>query len=288
MTTIQKICVVGAGNMGHQISMQFARHGFHVACSDTSKDALDKAEAFAIKWVRKQVDKSKMTQEQADQMLNHLRFTTNLTDAAQDADLVVEAIIESLEIKRSLFRELDRICPDHTILATNSSYLVSSRIATATQRPDKVLNLHFFNPALVMKLVEVVQSSHVSDETVSSVMDVVKAINKVPTLVKKEIYGFVANRIFSAITREACHLLERGVASIEDIDNAVRNGLGHPLGPFQLLDLTGIDLEYKVLMERFAETGDHHDKPGPAIVEPHSLGRFGRKSGRGFYDYGEK
>ncbi len=287
MIPITTVCVVGAGNMGHQIAMQFARHGFRTSCTDTNVGALEKAEIFAEQWVNKQIKKSKMTQEEADTMLSNLSFTDSLIDAAKDSDLVIEAIIESLEPKQTLFKELDRICPDNTILATNSSYIVSSLIAPATQRPDKVLNVHFFNPALIMKLVEVVQGRHVSSETVKSVMAVVEAIDKVPTLVKKEIYGFVANRIFSAVTREACHLLERGVASIEDIDNAVRNGLGHPLGPFQLLDMTGIDLEYTVLSERFVETGDHRDKPGPAIAERYALGQYGRKTGKGFYDYGE-
>jgi 3-hydroxybutyryl-CoA dehydrogenase len=218
-------------------------------------------------------------------MLARLSFTSDLSAAAGGADLVVEAIVESLDLKRELFKQLDGICPPHTILASNSSYIVSSKIATATRRPEKVLNMHFFNPALVMKLVEVVKGPHVSDETATAVLQVVRAIDKVPTLVRREIYGFVANRIFSAIMREACFMLEQGVASIEDIDNAVKNGLGHPLGPFQLLDLTGIDLEYRVLMERYNETGDHRDKPGPAIVERYAKGQYGRKSGKGFYSY---
>lgn len=286
MTDIKNICVVGAGSMGHQIAMQFARYGFQVTCTDINIDILEKAKVFFDKWLEKQVAKSRMTPDQAKAMRNSLTFTDNLSDSAKNAHLVIEAIVENLDLKRQLFSELDQICPPETILATNSSYIVSSKIATATQRPDKVLNVHFFNPALIMKLVEVVKGSHVSEETVSRVMEIIRAIGKEPALVKKEIYGFIANRIFSAITKEACYLLERGIADIEDIDNAVRNGLGHPLGPFQLLDLTGIDLEYQVLSERFTETGDHKDKPGAALVMRYAKGQFGRKTGQGFYTYG--
>jgi len=288
MLKIKKICVVGAGNMGHQIAMQFARCGFSVRCTDLDSQMLKKARAFADNWTAKQMQKERMTEAQVKEMISRLEFTEDLNAAAQDADLVLEAIVESLELKRQLFGQLDTICPPHTIFATNSSYIVSSRIATATRRPEKVLNMHFFNPALVMKLVEVVKGEHVADETVEAVLALTRAIDKVPTLVKREIYGFVANRIFAAVTREACFMLEQGVADIEDIDNAVKNGLGHPLGPFELLDLTGIDLEYSVLTERFAETGDHRDKPGPAIAERYALGYYGRKTKKGFYDYRKK
>lgn len=288
MTDIQKICVVGAGNMGHQIALQFARSGFLVKCTDLDARMLDKARAFAGSWTAKQVEKGRLSPADAEEITKRLQFTGDLKAAAADADLVLEAVVESLAVKRALFAQLDGICPAHTILATNSSYIVSSRIADATGRPDKVLNMHFFNPALVMKLVEVVRGDHVSQETTEQVMDLCRAIGKKPTLVKREIYGFVANRIFAAITREACFMLEQGVADIQDIDNAVKNGLGHPLGPFELLDLTGIDLEYRVLTERFAETGDHRDKPGPAIAQRYALGHYGRKSGQGFYEYQEK
>ncbi|HUN54865.1 MAG TPA: 3-hydroxyacyl-CoA dehydrogenase family protein, partial [Smithella sp.] len=188
----------------------------------------------------------------------------------------------------TLFKELDKICLPHTILATNSSYIVSSKIADATKRPDKVLNMHFFNPALVMKLVEVVKGPHVSDETVDTVMDVCRALGKSPTKVNKEIYGFICNRMFSALTKEACSLLDLGIASIEDIDNAARNGLGHPMGPFALLDMTGIDLEYFVSMERFQETQNPADRPSPGLVERYARGDYGRKTGRGYYQYDKK
>ena len=281
----KNICVIGAGLMGQQIVLQAAVCGFDASCVEINSEALKKAQAFAEKWLQGRVDKNVMTAEAAQQIKDRLIFTTNLEEAAIKADLVIEAAIEDLGVKRSLFAQLDKFCPEHTILCTNSSYIVSSKIADATQRPDKVLNLHFFNPALVMKLAEVVKGPHTSDETVEEVLEVSRALNKVPTLVKKEIYGFVCNRIFSAITKEACYLLDQDIASIEDIDNAIRNGLGHPMGPLQLLDMTGIDLEYKVSMDRYRETGDPFDKPSPSIVERYALCQYGRKAGRGFYQY---
>jgi 3-hydroxybutyryl-CoA dehydrogenase len=180
---------------------------------------------------------------------------------------------------------LDKMCPAHTILATNSSYIVSSKIADATLRPDKVCNMHFFNPALVMKLVEVVQGTHVSNETVESVMEVAKKMGKTPVLLHKEIYGFLVNRFLQATRQEALKLLDMGVASHQDIDTAVKNGLGYPMGPFQLLDLTGVDLAYHVGMEKYRESGDPADRPSPTIVEKFTKGEWGKKVGKGFYDY---
>jgi len=285
---IKTIGVVGAGNMGRQIALQCALSGFKVYCTDSMAPVLKSAQDFAGKWLSDRVEKGKLQASEVEEIKKRLCFTDDLTVAARDADLIIEAIIEILEAKRSLFRELDKICPPHTILATNSSYIVSSKIADATARPDKVLNMHFFNPALVMKLVEVVQGPHVSAETVETVMEVSRALGKSPTKVNKEIYGFICNRMFSAITREACSLLDLGIASIEDIDNAARNGLGHPMGPLQLLDMTGIDLEYFVTMERFQETHNPADRPSPSIVERYAREDYGRKTGNGFYQYGKK
>jgi 3-hydroxybutyryl-CoA dehydrogenase len=282
---IQKIAIIGAGNMGHQIAMCAALSNFQVKCTDTNSDILNKAISFADNYLKERVNKGKLNQEAANQARENLVFVTTIEEAAADADLVIEAIIEKLDIKRTLFAQLDKICPPHTILATNSSYIVSSKIADATSRPDKVCNMHFFNPALVMKLVEVVKGPHVSDETVESVMEVAKKMSKTPVLLNKEIYGFLVNRFLQATRQEALKLLDMGVASYEDIDTAVMNGLGYPMGPFSLLDLTGIDLAYHVGMEKYAESGDPADRPSPTIVEKFTKGEFGKKVGKGFYDY---
>ncbi len=285
---VEKICVVGAGNMGHQIALCAALAGYRVRCTDTDPRALEKAERFADTYLPERVAKGKLTEEAARQARANLTFTPGLEEAASDADFVIEAIIENLEAKRRLFARLDEICPAHAILATNSSFIVSSRIADVTRRPEKVCNMHFFNPALVMKLVEVVKGPHVADETAAVTVEVAKRMGKVPVVLKKEIYGFLVNRILAAINAEALYLYDMGIASYEDIDNAVVLALGHPMGPFRLMDLTGIDLAYHIGMERYRETGNPADRPSPVVVEKYVRGEWGRKTGKGFYEYGEK
>ncbi|MEW6423271.1 MAG: 3-hydroxyacyl-CoA dehydrogenase family protein [Bacillota bacterium] len=284
---IKNICVVGAGNMGHQIALCAALAGYRVKCTDIDPGVLQKAEQFADKYLPERVAKGKLGEEAARQARANLSFTTSLEEAAGDADFVIEAILEKLDLKRRLFAQLDKIAPPHAILVTNSSFIVSSKIADVTGRPEKVCNMHFFNPALVMKLVEVVKGPHVSDETAQTVMEVSKSMGKTPVLLKKEIYGFLVNRIVAAINHEALYLYDMGIASYEDIDTAVVHALGHPMGPFRLMDLTGIDLSYYIGMERYRETGDPAHKPSPVIVEKFIKKEWGRKTGKGFYDYGE-
>jgi 3-hydroxybutyryl-CoA dehydrogenase len=282
---VNNIAIIGAGNMGHQIALCAALSGFNVKCTDLSPEILQKAISFSDNYLKERVLKGKLSEEAASQTRANITFTQNIEEAAQDADLVIEAIIEKLDIKRSLFAQLDKICPTHAILTTNSSYIVSSKIADATNRPDKVCNMHFFNPALVMKCVEVVKGSHVSDETAETVMNVARKMSKTPVLLHKEIYGFLVNRLLQATRQEALKLLDMGVASFEDIDTAAKNGLGYPMGPFSLLDLTGIDLAYHVGMEKYRESGDPADRPSPTIIEKFSKGEFGKKVGKGFYNY---
>jgi 3-hydroxybutyryl-CoA dehydrogenase len=282
---IKKICVVGAGNMGHQIALCAVLAGYQVACTDISQEMLKKAECFAQTYIHERVTKGKLTQKQADSAISNLRFTNSLVEAVCDKDFVIEAAVERLDIKRKLFVELDRIAPSHAILATNSSYIVSSKIADATQRPDKVCNMHFFNPALVMKLVEVVQGPHTSEETAKATMDLCESLGKHGILLKQEIYGFVVNRILTAINSEALFLADVGIASPEEIDIAVTNALGHPMGPFHLMDLTGIDLAYYKATERYRETRNPKDKPSQLVVEKFVKGEWGKKTKKGFYSY---
>lgn len=282
---VKNICVIGAGNMGHQIAISAALAGYKVVCTDINEEILQKAENFADTYLPERVAKGKLAEEEAKAARANVSFTGDLTKAAQDADLVIEAAIEKIEIKRKLFADLDKICPPHTILATNSSYIVSSKVADVTSRPSKVCNMHFFNPALVMKLVEVVKGPHVSDETAATVMEVCQKMGKIPVMLQKEIYGFLVNRIVQAIKNEAMYICDMGVATPEDIDTAVVYALGHPMGPFRLLDLTGVDLTYYVSMERYQETGDPKYKPSPIVVEKFVKKEWGRKTGKGFYDY---
>ena len=282
---IKKVAVVGGGVMGSQIAIQVSISGYTVTCYSRSGETLQKAKDESQKWFAKSVAKGKLTEEAATEAQNRLIYTNELKTAVADVDVVIEAVADIPEIKRTILKEIDALTPEHTIFASNSSYIVSSVFADAVKRPDKVLNLHFFNPALVMKLVEIVKGPHVSEETIETMISFVKSIGKEPALVKKEIYGFIVNRIYSAITKEACYLLDQGVADIKDIDIAVKYGLSHPMGPFELLDLTGIDLEYDVLSSRYRDTGNLADKPSPALVERYAKKQYGRKTKKGFYDY---
>ncbi|MDR2486562.1 MAG: 3-hydroxyacyl-CoA dehydrogenase family protein [Clostridiales Family XIII bacterium] len=282
---IKTVAMVGGGTMGNQIAIQVALSGYSVRCYSRSQGTVDKARGFAEDWFAKRVAKEKMTQAEADAVQVRLTFTTDLAEAVKDVDLVIEAVVDVLEVKRKVLAEIDALTPDRTIFASNSSYIVASRFADAVRNPGKVVNLHFFNPALVMKLVEIVRGPHAADDTIDTMTEFVKSIDRIPALVNKEIYGFIVNRIYSAITKEACYIYDQGVASYEDIDNAVVHALGHPMGPFALLDMTGIDLEYDVLTEKYRTTGDLADKPSVTLVEHYARGEYGRKAKKGFYDY---
>ena len=285
---VKTIGVIGAGNMGHQIVTLCAINGYRSICMDSDEATLKKAEAFVDRYLPGRVEKERLTAAQAEQARKNLTFTSSLEETVKEADYVIEAVIEVVDVKRKLFADLDRIAPPHAILATNSSAIVSSRIADATTRPEKVVNVHFFNPALVMKLVEVVQGPHVSDETAQVSMDLCKRLDKVSVHVKKEVEGFLLNRIFGAIINEAQWLLEMGVASFEDIDKACVYGASHPMGPFRLQDLTGIDLGYTMAMESFKASGDRSLLPHPRLVEHYMRGEYGEKTGKGWYDYSEE
>jgi 3-hydroxybutyryl-CoA dehydrogenase len=282
---VKNICVVGAGNMGHQISLLCAIYGYETSCSDVIPEMLKKADNFVNNYLLGRVEKGKMTKGHAELVRKKIFFTSELKKAAKNADFVIEAATEILEIKRKIFSDLDKFTPSHSILATNSSFIVSSRIADVTNRPDKVLNVHFFNPALAMKLVEVVKGPHVSEETASVTMALCKKLEKVPVFIKKEVDGFLLNRILRVISREAQWMLDMGVASPEDIDKACVFGAGHPMGPFRLMDLAGIDLAYTMSMENFRKTGDWSEFPSPSVVEHYVKGEYGEKTGKGWYDY---
>ena len=282
---IQKVMVAGAGLMGNQIAMQAAIHGYTVVCYDISRDMLSKAEAFSKDWFAKRAAKGKMDEAEAAEIQAHLTFTDDVQSAAADADVVIEAVSDIVDIKKKVLAQLDAYTPDHCIYASNSSYIVSSRFCDAVKDPSKVMNVHFFNPALVMKIVEVVKGPHASKETFDTMFAFVESIGKTPVVIEKEIYGFVVNRIFSALTREACYLVDMGIASPEDIDKAVKGALGHSMGPLETLDMTGIDLEYNVYMEKYRTSGDKVDLPAACLTEHFAKGEYGRKSGKGFYEY---
>lgn len=285
---VKKILVVGAGAMGSQIGMVCAISGYEVAVQDIAPDMLERAKKELRSRMNRNVEKERMTQQEVEEAFERMDFTTDLESAAADSDFVIEAATEKLDVKRELFSKMDSLVPDHTILSTNSSTIVGSRIADATSRPDKVCNMHFFNPALVMKCVEVVRGPDTSDATVETTIELTERIGKAPVLLEKEISGFVANRILHALRDEALNLYEGGYASFEDIDVACKTALGHPMGPFELMDLTGIDISYYVRQARYEETKDPSDKPRKSIAEKFERGELGRKSGKGWYEYDEK
>lgn len=282
---ISGITVIGAGAMGRQIGMVAALGGFEAVVQDVSADAVAQAEEQLRSWAKGRVSKGRLSNEEVDDAWSRLRFTTDVTDAVANADLVIEAATEKLEIKRRIFAQLDELAPEHTILTTNSSTYGSSSVADATGRPEKVCNMHFFNPALVMKAVEVVRHDTTSDDTVDTVIDVARRMGKLPVVLHREIPGFVANRLMGAIRAEAIELLEQGIASVEDIDTAAKSALGHPMGPFELMDLVGIDVTYLIREATYELTGDDQDKPHPLITEKYEAGEFGRKTGKGWYSY---
>lgn len=282
---VKEIAVIGAGAMGSQIAMVCALAGYPTRIHDASPEAMGRAQAWAKEWLDGRVAKGRLSAEQAASALLRVSFAPSPAAAVGQADFVIEAIIESLEAKRTCFADLDRSCPPHAILATNSSSILSSRIADATRRPEKVLNMHFFNPAVVMELVEVMGHPGTSGESLAITMELSRRIGKTPLRVRKEIPAFIANRLLHAVANEALRLVEKGVATPEEIDLAVTKGLRYPMGPFRLMDLTGIDVAYHVRMERFRQSGDPADKPHPLIVEKFERGELGQKTGKGWYEY---
>ena len=282
---LRRICVVGAGLMGRQIALNAAHHGYDVRLFDANAEQLRAAERWVDEYLAGRVEKGRWTKDEATAARARLGFAGSLAAAAADADLVVEAVVEVLAVKRAVFAELDRLAPARAILATNSSTFVSSLVADATKRPSQVANLHYFNPAMVMELVEVVQGPHTSDETATLVVEFARRVGKRPILLKKEIDGFIANRLLRALGREACFLVDEGYATFEEVDLAAEKALGHPLGPFRLMDLTGIDLAFMIRSAMYEASGRDEDRPARCIEERYRAGHYGRKTGRGFYTY---
>ncbi|HFI0463540.1 TPA: 3-hydroxyacyl-CoA dehydrogenase family protein [Streptococcus suis] len=284
MSTINTIAVIGSGLMGRQIALNSALYGYKVYLHDNNKDSLDNAKAWTKDYLDGRLAKGKLTQEKVDTANQSLVFEYDLEAAVKAVDLVIEAIIEDRQIKFDFFKKVSELVQPGTILATNSSFMVSSLFKDAVKEPENLANFHYFNPALVMKLVEVVKGDHTSMETVERLMDFARATGKDPVFVMKEHDGFLANSVLRAVTQEAWHLLEEGVASYQDIDTAVEKGLNYPMGPFRLMDLTGVDLAYHAAKRRQEESG----KParGFATLEKmYNEKKWGRKTGQGFYTY---
>jgi len=280
---MSKICVIGAGTMGAGIAQAFASNGFQVVLRDIKQEFIDRGISFIQKSIDRQVNKERITVEQATAIMSNIEGTTELA-AVKDCQLVVEAAVENMAIKKSIFSELDEICNDDTIFATNTSSLSITEVAAATSRPDKVIGMHFFNPAPVMKLVELIRGITTSDETFDTVKTITEQLKKTPIEVA-EAPGFVVNRILIPMINEAIAILAEGVASAEDIDTAMKLGANHPMGPLALADLIGLDVCLAIMEVLQDEFGDSKYRPHPMLRKYVRGGWLGRKSGKGFYSY---
>jgi len=282
---MERVAVLGAGAMGRQIALQTALSGLPVTLNDMSQEALKSARTFSAVYLDGRVAKGKITPEKKAATLGNLQFTTDLAAAVGDASIVIESIIENREAKLAVFRELDKLCRPDAILGSNSSNICASELAAVTQRSGHVINLHFFNPVLAMDLVEVVATEVVPEPVVQQALKFCKDIARTPILIRKEIPGFVVNRIFRALTKEAILLYENGYASCEDIDLAVTKALGHPMGPFTLMDMAGVDVTYMARKDEYDQTGNELAKPPRTLEEMYKSGAWGKKVGKGFYTY---
>lgn len=281
---IKKVGVAGCGIMGSGIVQVCARSGYDVIVMEVDKAVLDKGLAAISSQLDKDVKKEKISAEDRDALLERINGTTDTGDFS-GCDMVIEAIIENMELKKKLFAGLDKICPEHTILVTNTSVLSVLDIATATSRLDKVLGLHFFNPVPVMKLVEVIKTITTSEETVQTSVEFVKSLAKRP-VVAQDTPGFVVNRLLSSYLFNAVRMLETGIATRDDIDTAVSLGLNHPIGPLRLLDFIGLDTVLYGAEAMFEEMKDPQYSAPLLLRKMVHAGWLGRKSGKGFYDYG--
>ena len=280
---MKKIGVIGAGTMGAGIIQVIAQSGYEVAFTDTFEAAIEKGYALIDKNLSRLVSKEKITEDDKATVMSRISYGSSL-DVVADADLIVEAIYENIDAKKKLFADLDKLCGADTILATNTSAISITEIATATGRQDKVIGMHFFNPAPMMKLVEVIKGLATSDETESKVIELAGSLGKTAVKVE-EAPGFVVNRILIPMINEAICIYADGVASAADIDEAMKLGANHPMGPLALGDLVGLDVCLAIMNTLFAEFGESKYRPHPLLKKMVRGGKLGRKSGAGFFDY---
>lgn len=280
---MENIFVIGAGTMGAGIAQAFAAKGYEVTIMDIKDEFVDRGLSNVKKSYDKMVSKGKMSQEQAEEILKRISGTTDMRLAA-DCDLVIEAAVENMDIKKTIFSQLDGLCKPETILASNTSSLSITEVASATKRPDKVVGMHFFNPAPVMKLVEIIRGMATSSETFERIKEVSVSIGKDPVEVS-EAPGFVVNRILIPMINEAVGIYAEGIATVEDIDKAMMLGANHPMGPLALGDLIGLDVCLAIMDVLYNETGDSKYRAHALLRKYVRAGWLGRKTGKGFHEY---
>jgi 3-hydroxybutyryl-CoA dehydrogenase len=279
-----KLVVIGAGLMGAGIAQVAAVAGHEVVLRDVTDEALERGLAGIWRSLDRFVAKDRITAAEADAAVGRISTTTDL-DAAADADVVVEAIFEQIEVKQEVFRELDRICRDGAVLASNTSAIPITTIASVTRRPESVVGTHFFSPVPMMGLCELIRGLKTSDETLGAARSFAESVGKTCVVVNRDVAGFVTTRLICALAMEAIRLVESGVASAEDIDTACRLGFGHPMGPLATMDMTGVDILRHATMNIYEETADEKFFPPEILTRMVTAGDLGRKSGQGFYRY---
>lgn len=279
---IKKVCVVGAGTMGNGIAQVVAQSGYETAMVDVRQELLDQAMTTIGGSLARLIKKELLGQEEADKIMARIKPTTDMKEAARDADYVIEAVFEKAEVKQPVLKQLDEICPEDTILATNTSSIPISLLSSVVNRPEKLIGMHFFNPVPVMKLIEVVRSLTTSDETVSTSVEFGKSLGKEPVVIKDS-PGFVANRIANVAANEALKILEDGLASAGDIDKICRLAFNWPIGFLQMIDLVGADVVLDLAETIYSQTGWERYKAAPILRRMVESGYLGRKAGKGFY-----
>ncbi|TET67454.1 MAG: 3-hydroxybutyryl-CoA dehydrogenase [Dehalococcoidia bacterium] len=282
---MEKVSIIGAGVMGMGIAQALAQQGFEVAVCDLERSIIERSLERTRKNLESLVNREKITAQEAEEIISRIKQTTNVEDISA-ADLIIEAASENMEVKKQVFVQLDGLCPATTILASNTSTLSPTEIASATKRPDKVIGMHWFNPAPVMRLIEVVVSAETSEETVQAVMEFSRRVGKTPVRVN-EAPGGIVSRILRGYLNVAVDVLAEGVATVEDIDTAMKLGANFPMGPFELIDLIGVDI-HTINSDALArELGDLKYRPHAFLRKMVRAGHLGRKTGRGFYNYTE-
>ncbi|NCA22302.1 MAG: 3-hydroxybutyryl-CoA dehydrogenase [Crocinitomicaceae bacterium] len=281
---MKNVAVIGAGTMGNGIAHVFAQFGYKVNLIDVSQSALDKAIATIGKNLDRQVAKGALTEEEKSATLGNLTTYTAIPDGVKGVDLVVEAATENIDLKLKIFRDIDAATEPHVILATNTSSISITKIASVTNRPDKVIGMHFMNPVPVMKLVEIIRGYSTSDEVTATIMETSKKLNKIPTEVN-DYPGFIANRILMPMINEAIYSLYEGVAGVEEIDTVMKLGMAHPMGPLQLSDFIGLDVCLAILQVLHDGFGNPKYAPCPLLVNMVTAGKKGVKTGEGFYSW---
>lgn len=281
--TVEKVMVVGAGQMGSGIAQVCAQAGYKVLLNDLKLEFVERGLGVINKNLTRNVDKGRLTEEQKQEVLNNLTPSIDLQDASE-VDLVIEAAVENMEIKAKIFAQLDEIAPEHTILASNTSSLPITEIAAVTKRPEKVIGMHFMNPVPVMKLVEIIRGLATADEVYQVIEDMTKTLNKVPVEVN-DFPGFVSNRVLMPMINEAIYTLYEGVATKEAIDEVMKLGMNHPMGPLTLADFIGLDTCLYIMETLHDGFGDDKYRPCPLLRKYVKAGWLGKKTGRGFYVY---